>query len=163
MYSQWVHVYVWQVCPGDIHVVFLITSMFSLSALQCIIRANTSEKKTFNMCATLTLWTVWLESSLFAWKTKETLHPWLSKIYPEKILIRLRESACWSEVSPSTHVWKYVYWWCGSMDFRITQGKTRILLCSYIFWSMLAFFFFFFCFGRDRILLYARFVHGKGK
>ena len=57
----------------------------------------------------------------------ETLHPWLLKIRPVKILIRLRECAGWSESSLGAHVRRYVFWRCGSnrKDYNI-DDKTGI-------------------------------------
>ena len=42
---------------------------------------------------------------------EETLHPWLSKMRPLKILIRLCECANWSEASLGAHVllWNHAY------------------------------------------------------
>ena len=45
---------------------------------------------------------------------EETLHPWLFKMRPVTILIRLRECAGWSESLLGTHFRKYVFWHCGS-------------------------------------------------
>ena len=44
---------------------------------------------------------------------EETLHPWLSKMRPVKILIRLRECAGWSESSLGAHVQRSFFWRCG--------------------------------------------------
>ena len=41
---------------------------------------------------------------------EEILHTWLSKMRAVKILIRLRESAGWSESSLGAHVQRYVFW-----------------------------------------------------
>ena len=41
---------------------------------------------------------------------EETLHPWLSKMRPVKILIRLRECAGWSESPLGAHVRRYFSW-----------------------------------------------------
>ena len=41
---------------------------------------------------------------------EETLHPWLYKLRPVKILIRLCECAVWSESSLGAHVERYVFW-----------------------------------------------------
>ena len=43
-----------------------------------------------------------------------TLHPWLSKFCPGKILIWLRECAGWSESLLGAHVRKYLFW-CRSL------------------------------------------------
>ena len=40
----------------------------------------------------------------------KTLRPWLSKMRLVKILIRLRESAGWSESSLGAHIRTYVFW-----------------------------------------------------
>ena len=45
---------------------------------------------------------------------EETLHPWLSKLHPMKIQIRLRECAVWSESSMGAHVRRNVFWSCGT-------------------------------------------------
>ena len=45
---------------------------------------------------------------------KETLHPWLSKMRPVKIQIRLCNCTVWSESSLGPHVRRYVFWHCGS-------------------------------------------------
>ena len=74
---------------------------------------------------------------------KETLHPWLSKMHPGKILIRLRECAGWSESSLGALVWSYVFchscsntqlfkfnadsFWCGVLQ-NITVFWTHPLL-----------------------------------
>ena len=42
------------------------------------------------------------------WPYEESLHPWLSKVRPVRILIRLRECAGWSESSPGAHVLRYI-------------------------------------------------------
>ena len=49
---------------------------------------------------------------------EETLHSWLSKMRPVKILIRLRKCAGWSESSLGGHIWKYIFWRCGLDDLR---------------------------------------------
>ena len=46
------------------------------------------------------------ESSLSVWRS---IHPWLSKQCPVKILIRLRECTGWSESSLGAHVRRYVF------------------------------------------------------
>ena len=47
-----------------------------------------------------------------------TLHHWLFKMRPVKILIRLRECAVWSESSLGAHVCSYVFWlWRISFQF----------------------------------------------
>ena len=43
---------------------------------------------------------------------KETLHPWLSKMCPVKIQIRLRICAVWSESSLGSHVRRYIFLRC---------------------------------------------------
>ena len=40
---------------------------------------------------------------------EETLHSWLSKMCPVKILITLRECTGWSESSLGTHVWTHFF------------------------------------------------------
>ena len=45
---------------------------------------------------------------------EETLHPWLSKMRPVKILIRLRECAGWSEFLLGRHIRMYFFWRWGS-------------------------------------------------
>ena len=45
---------------------------------------------------------------------RETLHPYLSKMCPVNILIRLCESAGWSEFVLGAHVWMDVSLRCGS-------------------------------------------------
>ena len=47
--------------------------------------------------------TVW---PVFVVRTKETFHPWLSKMRPVNILIRLRGCAIWSESSLGAHIWR---------------------------------------------------------
>ena len=49
---------------------------------------------------------------------EETLHPWLSKMRPVKILIRLHECAVWSESSLDAHVQWYVFFTYGSYDIK---------------------------------------------
>ena len=48
------------------------------------------------------------DQSLFC-PHEETLHPWLSKMRPVKILIRLRKCADWSESLLCAHVRRYVF------------------------------------------------------
>ena len=45
---------------------------------------------------------------------EETLHPWLSKMHPVKILIRPCECAGWSESLLGAHVQRYFIWQCSS-------------------------------------------------
>ena len=59
---------------------------------------------------------------------EETLHPWLSKIRPVKVLIRLRECAGWSESSLGAHVRRYVFWRYGSF---ILHGITKTCLYNF--------------------------------
>ena len=74
----------------------------------------------------------------------KTLHPWLSKIRPLKISIRLRKCAVWSDSSLSTCP-RYVFWCCGSnvhtwciITFKfIRNAMTCLLVCF-----LLLFFFF---------------------
>ena len=47
---------------------------------------------------------------------EETLHPWLPKMRPVKILIRLRVCAGWSESSLGAHFRRYVFQRYGSND-----------------------------------------------
>ena len=66
---------------------------------------------------------------------EETLHPWLSKMRPVRILIRQRECAGWSDSSLGTHVRRYVFLHCGSNDFdtaalEISQLAFFIYLCG---------------------------------
>ena len=58
---------------------------------------------------------------VFVVRMKKTLHPWLSKMCPVKILIRLRECAGWSESSlgAQCHIQRYVFWCCGSLIFCV--------------------------------------------
>ena len=46
---------------------------------------------------------------VFVLPREETLYPWLSKIRPEKILIRRRICAGWSESSLDAHVSEYAF------------------------------------------------------
>ena len=51
---------------------------------------------------------------------EESLHPWISKMRPVKILIRLCECAGWSESSLGAHIPKYIFRRCDSNhDIRI--------------------------------------------
>ena len=50
---------------------------------------------------------------VFVFCKQETLHPWLSKMCPVKILIRLRKCAVWSESSLGASIGRYVFWRCG--------------------------------------------------
>ena len=54
---------------------------------------------------------------------EETLHHWLSKIRPRKILIRLCECTVWSESSLGTHVRRYVFWRFTSFEQSIKLQK----------------------------------------
>ena len=44
----------------------------------------------------------------------ETLHPWLSKMHPVKILIRLCGCAGWSDSLLGAQFQRYVFWPCGA-------------------------------------------------
>ena len=48
---------------------------------------------------------------------EETLNPWLSKMCPVKIQIRVREYAVWSESSLGAQVWCYIFRCCCSFYF----------------------------------------------
>ena len=50
-----------------------------------------------------------LHRQIFVVRTEETLQPWLSKMRPMKILIRLCEFAGLSESSLGAHVRRYVF------------------------------------------------------
>ena len=50
---------------------------------------------------------------------EETLHPWLYKICPGKILIRLHECTDWSEPLLGSHVGMGVFWHCGWYMYAI--------------------------------------------
>ena len=52
---------------------------------------------------------------------KKTLYLWLSKMCPDKILIRLRECASWSESSLDAHVWRYAFWRCNLADIPVIR------------------------------------------
>ena len=77
------------------------------------------------------------ESFLSAW---ETLHPWLFKSYPIKIMTRMLECAGWSESSLDVHDWRYVFSRGGSFvffDFCALFSNTYcILLRSKWIWPM---------------------------
>ena len=71
---------------------------------------------------------------------EETLHPWLSKTCPVKILIRLRECAVWSESSLSVYARRYMeclwrscryIWRFGSYVYDVSalMSMTFRLLC----------------------------------
>ena len=49
-------------------------------------------------------------------------HFWLSKMYPEEILIRLREYAGWPESSLGAPIGRYVFWRCGSICYHVAGG-----------------------------------------
>ena len=55
---------------------------------------------------------------------EETLHPWLSKLRPVKILIRLRECAVWSESSLGADIQRYVFWCCDPYKRRYSENAT---------------------------------------
>ena len=61
---------------------------------------------------------------------QETLHPWLSKTRPAKILIRLRECAVWSESSLGAHIRKYVSGHFGSFEKPISN-RLHVRLSSF--------------------------------
>ena len=48
----------------------------------------------------------------------ETVHPWQAKMRREKILIRLRECAGWSESSLGGHAPRYIVWRWGPITFH---------------------------------------------
>ena len=50
---------------------------------------------------------------------EETLHPWLSRMWPVKILTRLHECAGWSESLLGAFVRRYVFWQYGSLSSLI--------------------------------------------
>ena len=56
---------------------------------------------------------------------EETLHPWLSKLRPVKILIRLRECAVWSESSLGADIQRYVFWCCDPYKRRYSENAFR--------------------------------------
>ena len=73
------------------------------------------------------------EKSLRGWH-EVTLHPWLSKMRPVKILIRLRECTGWSKSSLSAHVRRYVFWRRGANIQVCKQTRRKIgktYRCSY--------------------------------
>ena len=53
------------------------------------------------------------------WRHEEMLHPWLTKMRPVKILIRLRECAVWCESSLCEHVRRYMFAFCRVVAARI--------------------------------------------
>ena len=57
---------------------------------------------------------------------EETWHPWLSKMCPVKILIRLCECTVWSESSLGAHVWRYVFWRCSF--YYLSQRTTNPII-----------------------------------
>ena len=59
-----------------------------------------------------------------------TLHHWLSKMCPVKILIRLRECAGWSESSLGAYAQRYVFWRFGS-DSTVFYLICTLHLTSY--------------------------------
>ena len=63
------------------------------------------------------------ESSL---STRRNLNPWLSKVRPVKILIRLRIRAAWSESVLGDHVRRFVFWHCDSSTFRFFRFNESI-------------------------------------
>ena len=79
---------------------------------------------------------VWPESSLFAWR--QTLHYWLSKRRPGKILVRPTKCAGWSESLQGAHVWRYVFsrWDSdGALQNQWTRHEIKIgpAMCSCVF------------------------------
>ena len=62
---------------------------------------------------------------------EENLRPWLSKMRPVKILVKLRERASLSESSLGAHVQRYVFWRCGWNNWRISL---KGIILGYIFW-----------------------------
>ena len=65
---------------------------------------------------------------------EETLHPWLFKMRPVKILIRLRECGGWSESSLGAHVRRYVFWLCGSNKQIECSFVSDALTYSHVTW-----------------------------
>ena len=53
---------------------------------------------------------------------EETLHVWLWKMRPVKILIRLCECTAWSEYSLCAHFRRYIYRRCGSLSDVVTHS-----------------------------------------
>ena len=63
---------------------------------------------------------------------EDSLHPWLSKAHPVKILNTLRKCAGWSESSLGAHVQSYIFWHCGSKDvYSIISTNNMIELSHY--------------------------------
>ena len=57
---------------------------------------------------------------------EDTLHPCLSKMWPVKILIRLRECPGWSESSLGVYVRMFVFWSCGSQCYVGSAMRKRV-------------------------------------
>ena len=75
--------------------------------------ADTWENRPSDMCAQRRLKSACASAQSdqsLRYPHEDTLYPWLSKMYPVKILIRLRECAVWSESSLGAHEWSYVFW-----------------------------------------------------
>ena len=75
-----------------------------------------------DMCAQRGLKSVYVSVHsliIIGYPHEETLHPWLSKMHPVKILIRLRECAGWSESWLGAHVRRYIFWCCGLHDLGL--------------------------------------------
>ena len=66
------------------------------------------------------------------WPHEETMHPWLSKMHPVKILIRLYECTGWFESSSGAHVRRSVVWRWGSYNVGL-QWKPLIHIVIFFF------------------------------
>ena len=66
---------------------------------------------------------------------EETSHHWLSKMYPLKILISLRECAGWSESSLGAHTWRYVFWHYGSNGLQYGLADIDALQTDIAVWN----------------------------
>ena len=63
---------------------------------------------------------------------EETFHPWLSRMRPVSILIKLRECEGWSESSLDTHICRYMYvfWRCAVYVCFVCQVRGLLPDCS---------------------------------
>ena len=110
--------------------------------LYCLnIWAATWENVLFDMCAQRRLKSACASAQTdksLRCSHDQTFHPWLSKMRPVKILIRLRECADWSESSLGAHVRRYVFWVCGSIlwyQFQILYNvMTDAFSQNWTFW-----------------------------
>ena len=115
---------------------FYVNSSFSFSSMYCNLSRN-MRKRTFwhvpNEDSNQPAPTISLIRVFVVLMKKFTVHTWLFKMRPGKILIRLRKCAGWSESSLGEHALRYIFWRSGSFCF-VKINLIFILLHSFMVW-----------------------------